>query len=71
LPGIEEEEAPTSTTHSHVNLAPSKNFFWRRCREEEEDFCEGCFSHAHPLVCLLFCFTLFLLATFYQKPNKN
>jgi hypothetical protein len=24
LPGIEEEEAPTSTTHSHVNLAPSK-----------------------------------------------
>jgi hypothetical protein len=23
LPGIEEEEAPTSTTRSHVNLAPS------------------------------------------------
>jgi hypothetical protein len=23
LPGIEEEEAPTSTTLSHVNLAPS------------------------------------------------
>jgi hypothetical protein len=22
LPGIEEEEAPTSTTRSHVNLAP-------------------------------------------------
>jgi hypothetical protein len=22
-------------------------------------------SHAHPLLCLLFCFTLFLLATFY------
>jgi hypothetical protein len=25
--GIEEEEAPTSTTHSHVNLAPSKDIF--------------------------------------------
>jgi hypothetical protein len=24
-------------------------------------------SHAHPLLCLLFCFTLFLLASFYQK----
>jgi hypothetical protein len=24
LPGIEEEEAPTSTTLSHLNLAPSK-----------------------------------------------
>jgi hypothetical protein len=31
LPGIEEEEAPTSTTFSHVNYAPIA-FFWRRCR---------------------------------------
>jgi hypothetical protein len=28
-------------------------------------------SHAHPLLCLLFCFTLFLLASFYQKYKKN
>jgi hypothetical protein len=28
-------------------------------------------SHAHPLLCLLFCFTLFLLALFYQKYKKN
>jgi hypothetical protein len=28
-------------------------------------------SHAHPLLCLLFCFTLFLLASFYQKHKKN
>jgi hypothetical protein len=41
-------------------------------REEEEDFYEGSFSHAHPFICLLFCFTLFiLLASFYQKPKKN
>jgi hypothetical protein len=27
-------------------------------------------SHAHPLLCLLFCFILFLLASFYQKHKK-
>jgi hypothetical protein len=31
LPGIEEEEAPTSTTRCHVNLPPSI-IFWRRCQ---------------------------------------
>jgi hypothetical protein len=38
--------------------------------EEKEDFCEGSFSHAHPLLCFKFSFTLFLLASFYQKPKK-
>jgi hypothetical protein len=38
--------------------------------EEVEDFCEGSFSHAHSLLCFKFCFTLFLLASFYQKPKK-
>jgi hypothetical protein len=28
-------------------------------------------SHAHPLLCFKFCFTLFLLALFYQKTQKN
>jgi hypothetical protein len=28
-------------------------------------------SHAHPLLCFKFCFTLFLLALFYQKHTKN
>jgi hypothetical protein len=28
-------------------------------------------SHAHPLLCFKFCFTLFLLASFYQKHTKN
>jgi hypothetical protein len=27
-------------------------------------------SHAHPLLCFKFCFTLFLLASFYQKYKK-
>jgi hypothetical protein len=27
-------------------------------------------SHAHPLLCFWFCFTLFLLASFYQKHKK-
>jgi hypothetical protein len=28
-------------------------------------------SHAHPLLCFKFCFILFLLASFYQKPKKK
>jgi hypothetical protein len=27
-------------------------------------------SHANPLLCFKFCFTLFLLASFYQKHEK-
>jgi hypothetical protein len=27
-------------------------------------------SHAYPLLCFKFCFTLFLLASFYQKHKK-
>jgi hypothetical protein len=27
-------------------------------------------SHSHPLLCFKFCFTLFLLASFYQKHKK-
>jgi hypothetical protein len=34
LPGIEEEEAPTSNRRSPVNLAPAKQhkIFWRHCQ---------------------------------------
>jgi hypothetical protein len=28
-------------------------------------------SHAHPLLCFTFCFTLFLLASFLSKTQKN
>jgi hypothetical protein len=68
LPGneeVEEEESPTSTRRQqNIN-----KFFWRRCRGGRR-LLRGEFSHAHPLLCLLFCFTLFLLASFYQKPKK-
>jgi hypothetical protein len=37
---------------------------------EEEDFCEGSFSHAHPLLFFKFFFTLFLLVSYYQRPKK-
>jgi hypothetical protein len=48
LPGIEEEEAPTSTTH--------QQFFWRRCRGER-GFLQG-ESLASNLL-LFYCFALF------------
>jgi hypothetical protein len=41
-------------------------------REEVEDFCEGSFSHTHPLLSLLLCFILFILpASFLSKIQKN
>jgi hypothetical protein len=56
---------PTSTTRQQL-------FFWRRCRGRVEDLCKGSFSHAHPLLCYLFCFTLFILpALFYIKNPKK
>jgi hypothetical protein len=39
--------------------------------EEVEGLCKGSFSHAHPLHFLLFCFNLFLLASFYIKNPKK
>jgi hypothetical protein len=68
LPGIEEEEAPTLTTRSHVNLAPA--VFLAPLPGKKKTYARGV-SHAHPLLCLLFCFTLFLLASFYQKHKKK
>jgi hypothetical protein len=40
--------------------------------EEVEDFYEGSFSHAHPLLCYLFCFTLFIFTCIIlSKTQKN
>jgi hypothetical protein len=36
---------------------------------EEEDFCKGSFARTS-FTLFLFCFTLFLLASFYQKHKK-
>jgi hypothetical protein len=68
LPGIKEEEAPTSTTLSHVKLAPAKDFL-APLPGKKKISARGV-SHAHPLLCFKFCFTLFLLASFYQKYKK-
>jgi hypothetical protein len=47
-----------------------QDFFGAIAGKEVEDFCEGSFSHTHPLLCLLFCFALFYLHRFYQKFKK-
>jgi hypothetical protein len=69
LPGTEEEEASTSTTFSHVSYAPADSFL-APLLGKKKTFARGV-SHAHPLLCFKFCFTLFLLASFYQKYKKN
>jgi hypothetical protein len=68
LPGIEEEEAPTSTIFSHVNYVPAANFM-APLPGKKNTSARGV-SHAHPLLCFKFCFTLFLLPSFYQKYKK-
>jgi hypothetical protein len=68
LPGTEEEEAPTSTTFSHVNYAPVANFL-APLPGKKKTSARGVL-HAHPLLCFKFSFTLFLLASFYQKHKK-
>jgi hypothetical protein len=62
LPGIEEEESPTSTTrHQSIFLAPLPG--------KKKISARGV-SHVQSFTLLLFCFTLFLLASFYQKYKK-
>jgi hypothetical protein len=63
LPCIK-EEAFTQSSPRHQQV------FWRRCRGGKKASARGVL-HAHPLLCFKFCFTLFLLASFYQKPKKN
>jgi hypothetical protein len=67
--GLEEEQAPTSTTFSHVNYAPA-DIFLAPLPGKKKTSARGV-SHAHPLLCFKFCFTLFLLTSFYQKHTKN
>jgi hypothetical protein len=50
-------------------LPASSIIFWRRCRRKRR-LLQGEF-HAHPLLCFKFCFTLFLLVSFYQKYKKK
>jgi hypothetical protein len=48
---------------------PHQGFFLASLPGKKKTSARGV-SHAHPLLCLFFCFTLFLLAPFYQKHKK-
>jgi hypothetical protein len=39
--------------------------------EEKEDLYKGSFSHAHPLLCYLFCFTLFIFTCIVLSKNQK
>jgi hypothetical protein len=69
LPGIEEEEAPTSTTFFPRQLRASSSFLAPLPGRKKKTSAREV-SHTHPLLCFKFCFTLFLLASFYQKHKK-
>jgi hypothetical protein len=68
LPGIESEEAPTSTTRSHVNYAPATIFLALLPGRKRISAREV--SRFQSFTLLLFCFILFLLASFYKKYKK-
>jgi hypothetical protein len=54
----------------HINrTASSKNFLAPLPGRKKKTSARGV-SHTHPLLCFKFCFTLFLIASFYQKPKK-
>jgi hypothetical protein len=58
------------TSYFLVPSTSNQALFWRRCQGRSRRLLRGEFSHAHPLLCFKFCFTLFLLALFYQKYKK-
>jgi hypothetical protein len=56
-----------------INYTPAiKPFSGAVAGEEKEDFCEGSFSHAHPLLCfiVLLYFIYFYLHRFIKNPKK-
>jgi hypothetical protein len=53
----------------HINCAATSNNFLAPLPGKKKTSARGV-SHAHPLLCFKFCFTLFLLASFYQKYKK-
>jgi hypothetical protein len=63
LPCIEEEAStPSSPRHQQV--------FWRHCRGGKSRLLQGEFCMHILYFVLSFAFTLFLLASFYQKHKK-
>jgi hypothetical protein len=53
-------DLPLGVPNGLVIYHASSYFFGAVAGEEVEDFCEGSFSHIHPLLCYLFCFTLYI-----------
>jgi hypothetical protein len=60
---------PTSSPALFI-AAPSTSFLAPLPGRKKKTSARGV-SHAHPLLCFKFCFTLLLLASFYQKHTIN
>jgi hypothetical protein len=54
----------------YINTVPHQANFLAPLPGKKKTSARGV-SHAHPLLCFKFCFTLFLLASFYQKYKKK
>jgi hypothetical protein len=67
--GIEEEEAPTSTTFSHVNYAPAR-FFWRHCRGKRR-LLQGEFRTHILYFVLVLLYFIFACIVFIKNTKKN
>jgi hypothetical protein len=58
--------------NNHQLHARYQALFWRRCQGRSGRPLQGeFFTHTHPLLCYLFCFSLFLQALFYIKNPKK
>jgi hypothetical protein len=53
----------------HQHTVPHQDSFLALLPGKKKTSARGV-SHAHPLLCFKFCFTIFLLASFYQKHTK-
>jgi hypothetical protein len=60
---------PNWTVTYIINTVPYQDLFLALLPGKKKTSARGV-SHAHPLLCFKFCFTLFLLASFYQKHKK-
>jgi hypothetical protein len=54
----------------HYHTPPHQAIFLAPLPGKKKTSARGV-SHAHPLLCFKFCFTLFLLASFYIKNTKK
>jgi hypothetical protein len=60
----------TYQTVIYINTMPHQANFLAPLPGKKKTSARGV-SHTHPLLCFSFAFTLFLLASFYQKHTKN